>query len=789
MNRGGRMFAMDLFSGLSLKRKLIFIYIISIIAILLLIGTIIIVNEVFSGKRALVSESTGTMRTIGKNSVSALLFNDKKDAEDTLKVLGVFPDVLYAATMDRNGNVHAEYRRDKDYEVRKQTFRLLDGHRFGLREAEFFQNIILHNENVGAVYLVRDLKRFYVKLYQSVAVLLLAILVSLLIGYFFSLYLQKIVTDPINDLLKMMKVISEKKQYSLRADAATRDEIGDLAQGFNEMLLKIEERDAELNSHRQHLEELVQKRTEELVIVNRHLTHELEEREKFERALRESENRYRTIFENTGTASIIIEEDMIISLANAEFAKLSGYGLEELIDKMSWTEFVHPRFLERMKEYHILRRMGSDRAPNNYETQFIDKFGGIKDVNLTVEMIPGTQKSIASILDITERKELEEQLLQSQKMEAVGQLAGGVAHDFNNLLTAIIGYGGILKMQLDDNSPMRAYVESILHAGERAAALTQGLLAFSRKQVIAPKHINLNDAIKNMEKLLFRVIGEDIELRTLFKEPEIFVLADAGQIGQVLMNLATNARDAMPDGGILEIETSIVSVDKDFVDIHKYQKPGPCALLRVSDVGQGMSKELTERVFEPFFTTKEVGKGTGLGLSIAYGIIQQHSGHIQVSSELHQGTSFEIYLPLSKPINEETRTESPVKAVSNTTGTGTILVVEDDEAVRRLITMILKDYGYHVIEAGNGEEALELFRTNKETIDLLLLDVVLPKMNGKIVFDGAETIKPGIQAIFMSGYTADIIHKKGLFEEGINFIQKPIVHGDLIKMIRQLLNK
>ena len=769
---------------------MIMIYAVSTIAILLFVGTVTVLNEIISAKNALVSESEGVMSTIGKNSVAAILFNDRKDAEETLKVLRVFPDVMYAAILGRDGKVYAEYRRDagSGYTVQKEQMWFKDGRSFGMNEAQFFQYITLHNENVGAIYLVQDLGKFYVKLYQSMAVVLFAIIVSLFIAYLFSLHLRKVVTEPINELLETMKAVSEKKIYSLRADVSTKDEIGYLAQGFNDMLLKIEERDAELNAHRQHLEELVQKRTDELVVSNRHLMYELEEREKYEIALQESEDRYRTIFENTGTASIIIEEDKTISLANEEFSKLSGYSLEEIINKMKWTDFVEPAVVDRMEEYHLLRRMGVGDPPRNYEARFIGKTGNIKDVDLTVEMIPGTKKSIASVLDITERKELEQQLFQSQKMEAVGQLAGGIAHDFNNILTAIIGYGGIMQMELDEASPLRTYVDSILNAGERAVALTQGLLAFSRKQVMSPKHIDLNDAIRNMEKLLRRVIGEDIELRMVYREPHIFVLADAGQVGQMLMNLATNARDAMPDGGRLEIETSAVVMEKDFSEAEKHMKAGRYALLKVTDVGHGMSREVAGKIFEPFFTTKEVGKGTGLGLSIVYGIVSQHSGNIYVSSEPGRGTTFRIYMPLSISAGEEEGDEGAVEDAKAIKGSATILVVEDDDAVRKLIVMILNGRGYKVIEAANGEEGLELFKEHCDGVDLVLLDVVLPGMNGKAVYDGVSVIRPGIPAIFMSGYTADIIHKKGIYEEGINFIQKPINNKNLIRMIQALLS-
>lgn len=792
MNKGRRLpkLTMDLFRDLSLKRKLFFIYIISTIAILALVGIIITVNEILSAKKVFLSDSEGIMRTLGKNSAAALLFNDRNDAEETLKVLKVFPGVRYAAIIARNGTVYAEYRPDKGYREPARESWPRGGHSFSSGEVQFFRDITLHNERVGAVYLVRDLKRFYVSLYQNVGILFLAIIASLLIGYFLSHHLQRIVTDPINELLDMMKTITEKKQYWLRADVARKDEIGYLAQGFNEMLLKIEERDTELTVHRQHLEELVQERTEELVRVNRDLTHELEEREKFEHALQESEMRYRAIFENTGNASIIIEEDSTISLANAEFAKLSGYDLDEVIGKMPWTDFVHPEFVERMKEYHALRRtVGEDSIPRNYELKIIDRSGRIRDVHLTVGLLPDSQKSIASVLDITDWRALEEQLLQSQKMEAVGQLAGGVAHDFNNILTAIIGYGSVLQMSLGDDSPERTYVDSILHAGERAAALTQGLLAFGRKQVIAPKEIDLNDAIKSMEGLLRRMIGEDIELRCVYMARVITVVADAGQLGQVLMNLATNARDAMPGGGILGIETSITAVGQDSGGKDSGMKTGSYALLRVTDVGQGMTKEVSERIFDPFFTTKGVGEGTGLGLSIVYGIISQHGGHIHVRSEPGKGTVFSIYLPLITARGFEAVDENPTRAAVVTRGTETILLAEDDETVRKFMSMILSDRGYRVIEAADGQEALRTFERYKDTIDLLLLDVVMPKMNGKVVFDGAEKLKPGVKAIFMSGYTADILHRKGLREEGVHFISKPVIQQELMNKMRELLDE
>lgn len=388
--------------------------------------------------------------------------------------------------------------------------------------------------------------------------------------------------------------------------------------------------------------------------------------------------------------------------------------------------------------------------------------------------------------DITEHRKLETQLRHSQKMESVGTLAGGVAHDFNNILTAIIGYGHLLLMKMDKDDPLKAYVEHILVSAERAAHLTQGLLAFSRKQIINPKPVNLNEIVKKVEKLMQRVISEDIELQTVLAEKDMTILADAAHIEQVLMNLVTNARDAMPDGGLLEIETGIAEIDESYINIYGYGEPGMYALVSVTDIGTGIDKEIQKRIFEPFFTTKEVGKGTGLGLSMAYGIIQQHNGYINCYSEIGKGTTFKIYLPLIKPEIRETKLDA---VYSFTGGTETILLAEDEPYVRKLMKDVLEEFGYKAIEAEDGEDAVEKFIANKDTIQLLILDVVMPKMNGREAYERIKKIKPDIKTLFTSGYTANIIHKKGILDEGMNFIFKPVSPKDLMTKVREVLGK
>ncbi len=385
-----------------------------------------------------------------------------------------------------------------------------------------------------------------------------------------------------------------------------------------------------------------------------------------------------------------------------------------------------------------------------------------------------------------EKVKLEMQLYQAQKMEAIGQLAGGIAHDFNNMLTAIIGYGSLLNTQLGKDSELKPLVDQILSSAGKSADLTRQLLAFSRKQLIAPKETDLNELIKGMEKLLARLIGEDIELKTRLTEKTLTVMVDPGQIEQVLMNLSTNARDTMPDGGMLSIVTETAELYEDYVKGHDMEKPGMYALISVTDTGRGMDEKTQQKIFEPFFTTKEVGKGTGLGLSIVYGIIKQHGGNITVYSEPGKGTTFRIYLPLTESKIEEAKVTEIIRPKG---GTETILLAEDNEDVRVLSKMVLEENGYTVIDAVDGEDAVNKFKEKKDIIQFVIIDVIMPKKSGKEAIDEIRKIKPDINILFTSGYTSDIISRKGILEEGMNFISKPVTPNDLLAKIRAIMDK
>ena len=374
----------------------------------------------------------------------------------------------------------------------------------------------------------------------------------------------------------------------------------------------------------------------------------------------------------------------------------------------------------------------------------------------------------------------------SQKMDAVGQLAGGIAHDFNNILTAIVGYASILQLKLPDESPLKKNAEQITATAERGAILTQGLLAFSRKLTSNRVSVDLNEIINRVHQLLLRLISEDIHLEIKLDPHVLPILADSGRIEQVLMNISTNARDAMPRGGSIVITTEAVTINSDFVLAKGFGKPGRYALLTCADSGEGMDEEVVKHIFEPFYTTKEVGKGTGLGLSIVYGIIKEHNGYAFCHSTKGVGTSFQIYLPLlnSAPDAFEEKIEEQMAPVQ---GRDCVLIAEDDKTTRALGREILEEFGYAVIEAVDGEDAIVKFREQKERIRLVILDVIMPKMNGMEVYNVLRGDAPDVRALFCSGYAKEVLNSQGVMGEGINFLPKPFTPKDLLMKIREVL--
>ena len=388
-------------------------------------------------------------------------------------------------------------------------------------------------------------------------------------------------------------------------------------------------------------------------------------------------------------------------------------------------------------------------------------------------------------IDVTEGLGLEAQLRHAQKMEAIGRLAGSVAHDFNNLLSVILSLSEMLLEDLKPMDPIRADIDGIKRAGERAADLTRQLLAFSRQQLLSPKILDLNAVVQDAERMLRRLLGEDIDLVTRYQRGIYRVKADAGQIDQVVMNLAINARDAMPNGGKLTIETADVTLDESYAADHFGVTPGPYVMLALSDTGIGMDRETQLRIFEPFFSTKAPGKGTGLGLSTVFGIVQQSGGHVWVYSEPGNGTTFRVYLPRATDLTPP----PPAPALPESLGGNeTILLVEDQEEVRQVALQILRRHGYHVIEARNAGEALLTCERHPRTIQLLLTDVVMPQMNGRELAERLRTLRPEMRVVFMSGYTENAVVTHGILDSGVTYLQKPIVPEALARCVRSVLD-
>ena len=636
-------------------------------------------------------------------------------------------------------------------------------------------------------------------------------------------------------------------------------------------------------------------------------------RRQSEQLLQRVENIYQSIFEATGTATLIVEQDGAIVMANKECLAVTGYAPEELIGK-KWMEFATPESLDMMLAYHALRRKDPSLAPKKYEAKLINKKGGPRYAVLDVNMIPGATRSVVSMMDVTERKKaeaalkestadlrrlsdefhalldaipdnltlqdenlkvvwankgaaaglgknvsdlvgnycyklwygknepcdpcpvqksfrtgepaaetvttpdgriwdlrtipikesgrvvnviemgrditehrrLEEQLIHAQKLEGIGQLAGGIAHDFNNVLNAVVGFAGLLQMKIASEDPLKHYVDEIMTAGQRGAMLTHQILAFSRKQVLDMKPADLNEIIRSLEKMLRRLVREDISIELKLFDKDLVVMADASQIDQVVINLVTNARDAMPKGGSIGISTDHFVMDNEYIRMHGYGSPGEYACFTVSDTGCGMDEETQKRIFEPFFTTKEVGKGTGLGLAVVHGIVKQHNGYINVYSEVGKGSIFRIYLPLTEGVvrGTEDKQEAQIRG-----GTETILIAEDDDSLRKLSRTVLQHYGYKVIEAVDGDDAVRKFSEYRKEINMVILDGIMPRKTGKEAFDEIRRLSPDMKAIFMSGYSEDIFSHDGIPDKGALFIQKPVTPHNLIRMVRETLDR
>ncbi|MFB3923630.1 MAG: PAS domain S-box protein [Terriglobia bacterium] len=513
----------------------------------------------------------------------------------------------------------------------------------------------------------------------------------------------------------------------------------------------------------------------------------VEDQQQAEKALRESERRFRQLANSLPQLVWSCAPDGPCDFLSQQWVDYTGIPEQSQLG-FAWLEQLHPEDRERAMtawntavaagsdfhaEFRIRRKDGAFRWFDTRAVRVCDAAGR-------------TAKWFGSNTDVTDRKQLEDQLRQAQKMEAVGRLAGGVAHDFNNLLTVINGYGGLLLNRLEEGSSFRRYVEEVCKAGDRAASLTRQLLTFSRQQVLEPRVLDLNGIVANIEKMLRRVIGEDIELATVLAPDLGAIKADPSQLEQVLLNLAVNSRDAMPRGGKLTIRTSNCLLREPFGHRHGELPPGNYAVLEVSDTGCGMNAETEAHLFEPFFTTKEQGKGTGLGLAIVYGVVKQSGGSVSVASEEGKGTTFTIYFPHA---GESAVLEEAVESRRVLSrGSETILLVEDEERVRSLVHSVLEASGYVVLAAKHGQEALAVMKEHPKPVQLVVTDVVLPEMSGPELVAQLAPLKPDLKILYMSGYTEDAVQIRGLISPGVAYLQKPFTPEKLTHRVREVLD-
>jgi len=506
---------------------------------------------------------------------------------------------------------------------------------------------------------------------------------------------------------------------------------------------------------------------------------------KKDEALRESESEKKAVLDGITTNIRFVDENLeILWVNNADIVSVNK-SLEEMIG--------HKCYEFWGDQEQICANCPAIKTVREKKTNQIIRHSPDGTVwDLKTEPVFGDSGNLVGVVeiahDITDKSQLEAQLQQAQKMEAIGRLAGGVAHDFNNLLTTIIGYADLMLMGLAEDDPFRENLEQIKGGGKRSASLTRQLLAFSRKQILQPVVLDLNELIKGFVKMLERLIGEDVELETALVSGLRRVEADPGQMEQVIMNLVINARDAMPGGGKVIIETANADLDEDYAKAHDVSlQPGPYVMLAVSDTGTGMDEETRSLIFEPFFTTKEVGKGTGLGLSTVYGIVKQSGGYIWVYSKPGQGTTFKIYLPEVE--GETVQRKKEQTSTDDLTGSETILIVEDNDMLRNLAREILQLQGYRILEAENGIEALRIGEEHGGKIHLMITDVVMPKMGGKEVADRLQPLHPQMKVIYMSGYTDNSIAHHGILAPELNFLEKPFSPEILARKVREVLDK
>ena len=743
---------------LSIRHKLQLLVMASSAAALLVASFVFAFFDRSTFLQAKTQDLTVAASMVGSNSTAALSFGDAKSAGEILSALQAKQNVINACIYKKDGQVFASYSRDAahgDFSApppQTQSTAIVKDHML------LFQPITLNGNSIGTIFIEADLTDLRARLTRFLEIDSLVLLASLAVAFLLSTRLQRVISDPIRELADTALSVYTEENYSVRATKRGDDEIGLLYDQFNNMLDRIQQRDIALQEAHIELEDRVVERTSYL----------------------------NALIENSPLAILVLDSGQKVQLYNPAFENLFQCVQKEHIGKPVVALFPNEKTLP---ETSAASGATSEKTRVSLIAHRKRKDGSYVDVELHLVPLTVNGRVLGSLgiyQDVTERRVLERQLQMAQKMEAVGRLSGGIAHDFNNLLGVILGYIQVIKRTLASGTSLHEYAEEIEKASQRAVALTRQLLAFSRQQVLEPVILNLNTLVTDMEKMLPRLIGEDIELKLILDPAISQVKADPGQLEQVLMNLAVNARDAMPDGGKLTIQTADAEIDLAFAREHPGSIAGKYVTLSVQDSGTGIDPEIQAQIFEPFFTTKGRDKGTGLGLATVYGVVKQSNGYITVDSEKDKGALFTVYLPrFEQPALAPIKSKPEPVAVR---GSETILLVEDAEPLRMLAQLFLKENGYQVLMAADGSEAQRVAAEFTGPIHLLLTDVVMPGINGRVLAERLALSHPGMKVLYMSGYTDSFIAGHGVLEAGTHLLRKPFTEEILVRKLRELLD-
>ena len=685
------------------------------------------------------------------NTTAALAFQDRRAATENLATLRARREVASATLYGADGRVFASYAREQGNVLPPSASPPPAGHLFRNSRVMVSQPVEAEGQRLGWLAMEYTLSPLWSRLPQYgiiTGVVLLALLtVSLLLWRL----LESSITEPLARLAEASKAVARSKDPNIRAVKEADDEIGHLTDAFNEMLSTLEARDSALReSTRQLLEAMTVARM--------------------------------SSWDWDVTAGTM-------SWSGREVQVFGEQGRPADASLTSFLDVVHP--LDRTAVEQGLTRAAESGQRCELDFRVVDANGKTRwlDLRGQRDRQDGNHRVrvLGLVMDMTDRRLLEEQLLESQKLESIGRLAGGIAHDFNNLLTGILGYARFALQSVPENHAARADILEIERAGTRAASLTGQLLAYARRQMIVPQIVRLNQLVIGMDSLLRRLIGEDVDLETRCARDLWPAQIDPGQFEQVIINLAVNARDAMPRGGHLTIETSNSTLDDSYMRQHPEVLPGEYVVLTVSDTGVGMDSATQTRIFEPFFTTKEQGKGTGLGLAVCYGIVKQAGGHLWVYSEPGRGTTFKVLLPRASAEPSAPPVAPPHEQLSSR-GDETLLIVEDEPVVRQLTVRALSEKGYHILEAEDGPGALAEANSHPGELHLLITDVVMPGMNGKELADRLTAERPDLRVLYISGYAEHAVVRHGVLQEGIAFLSKPFDLAELARTVRKVLD-